>query len=143
MASASVSYIPPPLQPPPPSGLMQDDRRSMSAPTAGPYGTQSNKIAIPRLTSRRVPPPPTAKSRQRDRVQRACRNCHKRSGPLTLPLNLSPSDLTNPEIKCSGSLPRCNYCDKTDKPCVYERPRKDRLALSVSHARCTRIYTSD
>ncbi|KAG9187290.1 hypothetical protein G6011_05161 [Alternaria panax] len=89
---------------------MQDDRRPRP-PAAGPYGSQF-KVAIPRLPARRAPPPTTPKSRQRDRVQRACRNCHKR------------------KIKCSGGLPRCNYCDKTDKTCVYERPRKDRLATA-------------
>ncbi|RMZ74495.1 fungal specific transcription factor domain-containing [Pyrenophora seminiperda CCB06] len=40
------------------------------------------------------------------------------------------SDQTTSEIKCSGGLPRCNYCEKTDKPCVYERPRRDRLATA-------------
>ncbi|KAL1801751.1 hypothetical protein ACET3X_002093 [Alternaria dauci] len=70
----------------------------------------SSKVAIPRLPARRVPPPTTSKSRQRDRIQRACRNCHNR------------------KIKCSGGLPRCNYCEKTDKTCLYERTRKDRLA---------------
>ncbi|CAN9080203.1 unnamed protein product [Alternaria alternata] len=35
-----------------------------------------------------------------------------------------------PEIKCSGGLPRCNYCEKTDKTCLYERARKDRLATA-------------
>ncbi|RII05313.1 hypothetical protein CUC08_Gglean010406 [Alternaria sp. MG1] len=34
------------------------------------------------------------------------------------------------EIKCSGGLPRCNYCEKTDKTCLYERARKDRLATA-------------
>ncbi|KAI4710666.1 hypothetical protein J4E89_004254 [Alternaria sp. Ai002NY15] len=32
--------------------------------------------------------------------------------------------------QADGGLPRCNYCDKTDKTCVYERPRKDRLATA-------------
>ncbi|KAI4647246.1 uncharacterized protein J4E79_010397 [Alternaria viburni] len=60
---------------------MQDDRRPgpppAGHPSAGPYGSQF-KVAIPRLPPRRAPPPTTPKSRQRDRVQRACRNCHKR-----------------------------------------------------------------
>ncbi|KAE8840029.1 hypothetical protein HRS9122_06634 [Pyrenophora teres f. teres] len=90
---------------------MQDDRRSGGPQGVGPYGSQF-KVAIPRLPARRAPPPTTPKSRQRDRVQRACRNCHKR------------------KIKCSGGLPRCNYCEKTDKACVYERPRRDRLATA-------------
>ncbi|CAN9480261.1 unnamed protein product [Alternaria alternata] len=29
-----------------------------------------------------------------------------------------------------GGLPRCNYCEKTGKTCLYERPRKDRLATA-------------
>lgn len=70
------------------SGPMQDDRRSGGPQGAGPYGSQF-KVAIPRLPARRAPPPTTPKSRQRDRVQRACRNCHKRSGSKsrTLPVN--------------------------------------------------------
>jgi hypothetical protein len=46
------------------------------------------------------------------------------------------SDPGTSEIKCSGGLPRCNYCEKTDKPCIYERPRKDRLVTSVLRANC-------
>ncbi|KAF1832239.1 hypothetical protein BDW02DRAFT_600108 [Decorospora gaudefroyi] len=90
---------------------MQDDRRPEPSSSAGPSRSQF-KVAIPRLPARHAPPPTTTKSRQRDRVQRACRNCHKR------------------KIKCSGGLPRCNYCEKTDKSCVYERPRRDRLATA-------------
>lgn len=53
--------------------------------------------------------------RQKDRVQRACRNCHKR------------------KIKCSGALPRCEYCEKYSRECVYDNTRRDRLAIATSH----------
>jgi hypothetical protein len=46
-------------------------------------------------------------------------------------LTRSDGDLTTaPEIKCSGGVP-CNYCTKVEKSCVYERPRKDKLATLV------------
>lgn len=107
--------------------LMQDDQRPIGSALTGPYPVQF-KVAIPRLSSRRALPTTTSKSRPRDRVQLACRNCHKRSGSWHLHPS-PPANQTFPEIKCSGGLPRCNHCDKTDKPCVYERPRRDRLAL--------------
>ncbi|USP81639.1 uncharacterized protein yc1106_08913 [Curvularia clavata] len=84
---------------------------STGSAATGPYETQL-KVAIPRLSSQRAPPPAVPKSRPRDRVPLACRNCHKR------------------KIKCSGKFPRCDYCEKSNKPCVYERPRRDRLALA-------------
>ncbi|KAJ6273224.1 hypothetical protein PSV08DRAFT_385628 [Bipolaris maydis] len=108
--------------------LMQDDQRPIGSALTGPYPVQF-KVAIPRLSSRRALPTTTSKSRPRDRVQLACRNCHKRSGSWHLHPS-PPANQTFPEIKCSGGLPRCNHCDKTDKPCVYERPRRDRLALA-------------
>ncbi|KAF1935361.1 hypothetical protein EJ02DRAFT_131635 [Clathrospora elynae] len=89
---------------------MQDGTRSEL--NASSYGSHS-KVAIPRLPYPKRPPPPTPRSRQRDRVQRACQNCRKR------------------KIKCSGGHPHCNYCEKTGKTCIYELPRKDRLATAA------------
>ncbi|KAF1911386.1 fungal-specific transcription factor domain-containing protein [Ampelomyces quisqualis] len=77
-------------------------------PQAAPSGQQS-KVAIPRLAR---PEQESSKSlpKHRDRVPRACRNCHKR------------------KVKCSGGLPRCKLCEKVNKACVYDATRRDRLA---------------
>lgn len=76
-----------------------------------PYGVQA-KVAIPYL-ARPDRTPAKPRLRQKDRVPRACRNCHKR------------------KVKCSGDLPRCSFCEKSNKPCVYEATRKDRLAAAT------------
>jgi hypothetical protein len=75
--------------------LMQDHLQPTGSASAAPYGTQL-KVAIPRLSSRRAPPPATPKSRQRDRVQLACRNCHKRSG------SSQPHRIAQPQLTRSG-----------------------------------------
>ncbi|KAH3949739.1 hypothetical protein HBI24_125950 [Parastagonospora nodorum] len=88
---------------------MQNHDSRQDSHSASYVSQSSCKVAIPRL-ARPERQPTKQQFRHRDRVQRACRNCHKR------------------KVKCSGGFPRCNFCEKVNKPCIYEATRKDRLA---------------
>ena len=109
------------------SGSMQDDKRSGGPQGAGPYGSQF-KVAIPRLPARRAPPPTTPKSRQRDRVQRACRNCHKRSGSSidtasTCPPH-QPSNQLHQRSNAAAAFPAATIAKRQTRPVFTSGPEE-------------------